>query len=97
VVPWWDDKTPKQTLIGTLEKVDCLRNLARLVLRGSDGKPVQLLVSDPSKVVFSGAGGDLSLGCGVQKPARRLKIEYVPKVDAKLGTVGEAAFIEFLQ
>jgi tetratricopeptide (TPR) repeat protein len=97
VVPWWDDKTPKQTLTGALEKVDCLRNQARLVLRASDGKPVQLLVSDPGKVVFSGAGGDLSLGCGVQKPARRLKIEYVPKVDAKLGTVGEAAFIEFLQ
>jgi tetratricopeptide (TPR) repeat protein len=95
VVEWWDDKTPKQSVAGALERVDCLRGPARLVLRAADGKTVQLLVADPRKVVFTG-GGDLTLGCGPQKPPRRLTIEYVPKTDARLGTIGEAALIEFL-
>jgi hypothetical protein len=95
-VEWWDDKTPKQTVTGALERVDCLKGPARLVVRDSAGKVVQLLVRDPSKVVFTGSGGDLTLGCGPQKPARRLKIEYVPKPDAKLGASGEVALVEFL-
>jgi hypothetical protein len=79
-----------------LERVDCLKGPARLALRTADGKLVQVLIADPGKVMFTG-GGDITLGCGPQKPPRRLKIEYVAKPDAKLATIGEAALIEFLQ
>ena len=35
-----------------------------------------------------------SLGCGVQR-ARRVTIEYFPKPNQRLATVGEVATIEF--
>jgi hypothetical protein len=63
------------------------------VVEGQDKKLVRLLVADPSKIAISGAG-ELTLGCGVQKP-RRVTIEYVPKVNSKLATAGEVATIEF--
>jgi tetratricopeptide (TPR) repeat protein len=96
VVDWWDDKTPKQTLTGSLERVDCLKGPARLVIRDNNGKPVQLLISDPGKIVLMGEG-EMTLGCGPQKPVRRVKIEYAPKPNAKLATAGEVAIVEFLQ
>jgi tetratricopeptide (TPR) repeat protein len=96
VVDWWDDKTPKLSLTGALERVDCLRGAARMVIRDGAGKTVQLLIADPGKIVIIG-GGEASLGCGAQKPARRLKVEYAPKKDARTATIGEAAVIEFLQ
>ena len=37
---------------------------------------------------------DRTLGCGVQKP-RRVTVGYFPKPNAKLGTAGEVATIEF--
>jgi tetratricopeptide (TPR) repeat protein len=94
VVEWWDDKTPKETLTGALERVDCLKGQARLAIRDSAGKLSQLLVVDPSKIVIMG-GGEQSLGCGPQKPPKRLKVDYAPKSNPKLGTIGEAGFIEF--
>ena len=97
VVDWWDDKTPKQTLTGSLERIDCLRGQARMAIRdASSSKVVQVLIVDPSKIVILGAGAEAALGCGPQKPARRLKVEYAPKPNPKLATIGEAALIEFL-
>jgi hypothetical protein len=93
VVPWWDGPKPGGTVSGTLTQVDCLGKQARLIVQSTDKKIVRLLVADPSKVVYSG-DGEVSLGCGAQKP-RRIHIEYVPKVNAKLGTAGEVAIIEF--
>jgi hypothetical protein len=51
------------------------------------------VIVDPGKIAISG-GGEQTLGCGVQKP-RRVTIEYFAKPDAKLGTAGEVATIEF--
>jgi hypothetical protein len=92
-VPWWDGPKPGGKLAGTLRQVDCLGARARLVVEGEDRKVVRLLVTDPAKVAISG-NGQLALGCGRQS-ARRVVIEYFPKSDSKLLTVGEVATIEF--
>jgi hypothetical protein len=51
-------------------------------------------VPDGNKVEITG-GGERSLACGVQKPARAVIVHYNPKRDSKQGTAGEAATIEF--
>ncbi len=75
---WWDG--PKTTkLQGTLQRVDCqARGAARLSVQTADGKTVQLVVRDPKNVVITG-GGDTSLGCGAQRPAKRVSLEFLPK------------------
>jgi hypothetical protein len=91
-VPWWDGAQPSGKITGTLKQVDCLGKQARLVVEGADHKAVKLLV-DPAQVFVAG-GGQLNLGCGVQKP-RHVTIEYFPKPNAKLATAGDVATIEF--
>jgi hypothetical protein len=93
-VPWWDAPKPEGKVSGTLRQVDCLpKQQARLSIEDAAHKLVKLLVADPSKVVYSG-NGEVSLGCGAQKP-RRITVEYFPKANARLATAGEVATIEF--
>ena len=92
-VPWSDFPRPSGKIVGNLKQVDCLGKQARLVVEGDDHKIVKLLVSDPGKIAISGSN-QAHLGCGVQKP-RHVTIEYFPKADARLATVGEVATIEF--
>ena len=92
-VPWWEGPAPSGKLVGNLQQVDCLGKQARLLVEGEDRKIVKLLVVDPGQITISG-GGEQSLGCGVQK-ARHVTIEYFPKANARLATVGEVATIEF--
>ena len=92
-VPWWDGPAPSGKIGGTLKQVDCLGRQARLVVEGDDRKTVKLLIADPAKVAIDGPG-QMALGCGARK-ARRVIVEYFPKIDARLGTVGEVASIEF--
>ena len=68
-MPWWDGPKPAGKVQGNLKQVDCLGKQARLVVEGDDRKTVRLLVADPGKIAIIGAG-ELSLGCGVQKPRR---------------------------
>ena len=92
-VPWWDGPKPGGKATGMLERVDCLGKQFRLLVRSSDGKTVRLLIPDAGQIALSG-GGDQSLACGAQQP-RRVIIEYFPKANARLGTAGEVATIEF--
>jgi hypothetical protein len=93
-VPWWDGPKPEGKVSGTLKQVDCLpKQQARLSIEDAAHKLVKLLVADPSKVVYTG-NGEVSLGCGVQKP-RQIRVEYFPKANARLATAGEVATIEF--
>ena len=93
-VPWWEGPKPEGKVSGTLKQVDCLpKQQARLSIEDASHKLVKLLVADPSKVVYAG-NGEVSLGCGVQKP-RKITVEYFPKANAKLATAGEVATIEF--
>lgn len=93
VVPWWDGPKPDHTATGSLKQVDCIGAQARLTVQTADGATLKLLVSDASQIVISG-GGETTLGCGAQKP-RRVAIGYFAKKNARLGTTGEVATIEF--
>jgi hypothetical protein len=93
-VPWWDGPQPGGKVTGTLKQVDCLpQQQARLTIEDAAHKLVKLLVANASKIVYAGSG-EVSLGCGVQKP-RKITVEYFPKANAKLATTGEVATIEF--
>ena len=92
-VPWWDGPKPGGKIHGMLKQVECLGAQARLAVEGDDHKTVKLLVADSAKVAILGAGGQ-TLGCGRQAP-RAVSIEYFPKPNARLGTAGEVATIEF--
>ena len=93
-VPWWDGPKPDAKVTGTLKQVDCLpKQQARITIEDNSKKLVKVLIADPGKVVYAG-NGEVSLGCGVQKP-RTIAVDYFKKVDARLGTVGEVAMIDF--
>jgi hypothetical protein len=93
VEQWWNGPRPDGKIQGFLRQVDCLGKQARLVIEGDDRKVTRLLIRDPSQIFIN--GGEKSFGCGPQKPARRIVAEYFAKPDAKLGTAGEVAVIEF--
>jgi hypothetical protein len=79
---------------GLFQRLDCLDGKqARLVLQGADGKPVQLLVADPSQIDMG--GGERALSCGAQKTPRQVLVHYTAKPDAKLHTTGVVTAIEF--
>jgi hypothetical protein len=89
----YQEDAGRAKLSGTLTRVDCMGEQARLHI--ASGKQVtRILVPDAGQVEISG-GGQKSLGCGAQKPARAVRIEYIPKNDDRQGTTGEAAKIEF--
>jgi hypothetical protein len=71
---------------GTLERLDCVGSLGRLIIQTNDGKAMQILVGDPKK---------LQLSCGPQKTPRKIVVLYNPKVNKQMGTAGEAVSIEF--
>lgn len=93
VVPWWKD-ADGQKLSGTLTRIDCLKGPMRLTVQPASGMPVQLLIRDPQKVQVQGAN-EAVLGCGVQKPARKINLVHTGKPDAATGTAGEVLMLEF--
>jgi hypothetical protein len=76
-----------------LIRIDCLGQQARLQLKTSTGKALSVLVVDPSKVEMDGTGAEL--GCGVQQPVRQVSLNYKPRPDKKLGTLGDVVAIHF--
>ena len=99
-VPWWDGP-PTQTIAdATLERVECLGKTAKLALK-YDGKALRLMVRDSGQIVVLAAdsatpGPPAHLACGLQRPPRHVKIDYVPRPDAKSGTAGDAVMLQFL-
>ncbi len=97
-VPWFEGP-PTQSVTATLKQFDCLGKRARLVL-DLDGKAMRLLIPDSSQILIVGPdgteGGDAKLVCGAQRPARRVKIEYVARPDKAMGTAGDAVSVQFL-
>ncbi len=74
---WWDGPQPDAKLAGTLTRVDCRAGKFTLSIR-SEGKAVSLAVADPKALVVTG-GGQTTLSCGAQKPARPVEVEYFEK------------------
>jgi hypothetical protein len=98
-VPWFEGPAT-QSITAVLKQFDCLGKRARLVL-DQDGKAVRLLIPDANQILIVGAdgteGGEAKLGCGAQRPARRVKIEYVARPDKGAGTAGDAVSVQFLR
>jgi hypothetical protein len=92
-MPWWDGPQPTAKIHGMLKQVECLGSQARVIVDTDGRKTIRLLVADSSKVAILGAGAQM-LGCGRQTP-RAVAIAYFPKPNARLGTAGEVATIEF--
>src|SRR5437773_6609913 len=91
--PWWTGPAPGGKTQGMLTQVDCLGKQARLIIQTADRKITKLIVRDASQIAIVGAKQE-ALGCGRQKP-RKISVEYFPKADARLSTIGDVATIEF--
>jgi tetratricopeptide (TPR) repeat protein len=84
-----------QLVHGVLERVDCLRDQARLVVRSGETR-LSLLVREPQRVTLVAAPGNsitAELRCGPQRTA--VSVEYRARRDAKAGTAGDVTMIEF--
>lgn len=96
---WWEDMQGNASVEGLFLRLDCLGKQARVVIQTADGKTAQLLVRDPAQIAIVGGGEkdrtEKALGCGSQKPARKVVVQYLAKPDAKLKTTGEVTSIEF--
>lgn len=95
-VEWWDGPGgPSQKVGGTLQRVDCLAGgRAKVIVQTGPKAALTLMIRDPRKIAITGTG-ELTLGCGVQRPARAVSVEYAPPKDAKLGVSGDVQVIEF--
>jgi len=94
VEPWWEGEIPSGKVRGRLTQVDCRGATVRFAIQGEGGKLTRLVIRDPKKVVVL-SGGQLDFTCGPQRKPRTVSIEYFPKNDVKLATVGEVATIEY--
>lgn len=91
VLPWFNHG--EHPLEAVLVRVDCLNGAARLFLRDTAGKTLNLLVEDPKHVPIDGAS--TTLGCGIQQPTRRVTIVFKARRDKQLGTSGDVTAIHF--
>ena len=82
------------TVEGTLEQLDCLKEVGRIRIATAGGA-VRLIMDDPDAIELRGLPtGQATFDCGPQKP-RRVLVEYEPAVDDELGTAGVVRAIEF--
>jgi tetratricopeptide (TPR) repeat protein len=87
-------KVDTNEISGMFVQLDCLGNLARMVIQ-SEGKRQFLLVTDPSAVTIKGGGStNLEFACGPATP-RKVRVLYKPGEDHVRGTAGEVTQIEF--
>jgi hypothetical protein len=92
-IEWWDD--PKgEKVEGKLTRVDCLNGSLRLTVTRDGGGLAKVAVRDLKKLTVNGAT-EAQFGCGVARPARKIRLVYDAKPDAKLGTLGDVLVVEF--
>jgi hypothetical protein len=92
----WQEGPPTVSVTGVLKQVECLGKSARLSVV-VDGKTMRFTIADPKQVALQDASGgvaDVTFACGVQRRARRVKVDYV---DHKQGVAaGDARVVQFL-
>lgn len=85
VVPW--EETVRQRKVqGTLIRVDCIRDSARIWIKDKAGKIVHLFLKEP---------GRQGPACGPQAQPRRVLVAYSPRDDDRLNTSGDVVSITF--
>lgn len=62
-------------------------------VQGEDAKVTKFVIGDPSHLAIEGSA--TTIACGPQKTARKIIVEYQPKADRKLGTIGEIRTVQF--
>lgn len=95
-VPWWDDPKADGKITGTLERVDCgTRGQMTLAVR-DELKKLWLIAlpADPAKLRLQGAA-EATFACGVQRPPRKVTVQYFALKPARPGITGEAASVIF--
>jgi hypothetical protein len=95
-IEWWDDPNGEK-VEGKLTRVDCLNGPIRLTIQKDGGTLVRVAVRDLNKLTVNGTHGETEAKfvCGVPKPARKIRLTYQAKPDAKLGTLGDVLVVEF--
>jgi tetratricopeptide (TPR) repeat protein len=78
---------------GTLDRIDCLGTTARIRMTAA-GRPVLLLIDKPNGIEVRGQAGSFTMTCGPQKARRAVRVEYEPKVNDELGTIGLVRVLE---
>ncbi len=71
---------PKKKVVGVLLQVDCLKNGARLLIKGKGGETTALFLRQTEP---------LKLTCGAQRVSRRVLISYSAQPDDVRHTVGD--------
>jgi hypothetical protein len=92
-IEWWEDPGGER-VEGKLTRVECLNGPLRLTIQKDGGAAVKVAVRDLKKLTVNGAS-EARFVCGVAKPARKIRLVYEGKPDAKLGTLGDVLVVEF--
>jgi hypothetical protein len=71
---------PKKKISGVLTQVDCLKNGARLLIKGKGGETTALFLRESAP---------LNLACGAQRVARRVVVSYSVEADEVRHTSGD--------
>ncbi len=90
----WFDEPAGVKIEGKLTRVDCLNGPVRLTIQKDGGGLVRVAVRDLNKLTVNGAN-EAKFGCGVARPARKIRLTYQAKPDARLGTLGDVLVVEF--
>jgi tetratricopeptide (TPR) repeat protein len=96
IVDWDEGPKPAGKARGKLTRIDCANRVMRAVVDIEGAKPLRLVLSESAQVSAM-AGEEIPIECGVQKPVRTVVVTYHPKKNAKLGTDGDVATMEFLR
>lgn len=92
-IEWWDAPNGEK-VEGKLTRVDCLNGPLRLTVQKDGGALVKVAVRDLNKLTVNGAN-EAKFVCGVARPARKIRLTYQARPDAKLGTLGDVLVVEF--
>jgi len=92
-VTWWEEPAGEK-VAGALSRVDCLNGPLRLTIQIDGGGTIKLMIRDPKHLTVPGSG-EAQFGCGVQRPARKIRVVFAVKADAKLDTVGDVLMVDF--
>lgn len=93
VVPWWSDEDG-QKLSGALTDVECLKNgSVRLTVKPDAGAPVKFMIRDMHDLAVKGAD-QVRFACGVQKPAKPIRLVHDGRPDSLQGTAGNVRTVE---
>jgi hypothetical protein len=91
----WFDEAAGVKVEGKLIRVDCLNGgPMKLTVQQDGGALVKVVVRDLKRLTVDGTN-EARFVCGTAKPARKIKLSYQAKPDAKLGTLGDVLVVEF--